>query len=101
VPELETTRLMLGASQGELRLALYGQAPSGVEGEPIDAIVVAGGLPPSSETLAKIESNKVPDKAISMQQLSRIKPPPAKQNSAPIQVPVYRAADVQTVAVKP
>jgi pilus assembly protein CpaB len=102
VAETDTTRLMLGASQGELRLALYSQTPPGVEGEPIDAeATVAGGLPASSDTLAQIESNKVPDKAISMQQLSRIKPPPAKQNSAPIQVPVYRAADVQTVAVKP
>ncbi|MDB5972399.1 MAG: Pilus assembly protein CpaB [Hydrocarboniphaga sp.] len=101
VPETDTTRLMLGASQGELRLALYGQSLPGVESEPVAEITVAGGLPASSDTLAKIESYKVPDKALSMQQLSRIKPPPAKQNSAPIQVPVYRAAEVQTVAVKP
>lgn len=101
VAEADTTRLMLGASQGELRLALYGQAVPGAEIEPGAETTVAGGLPASSDTLAKIESYKVPDKALSMEQLSRIKPPPAKQNSAPIQVPVYRAADVQTVAVKP
>jgi pilus assembly protein CpaB len=111
VPELETTRLMLGASQGELRLALYGQAVPGTESEPevattatasaTDETTVPGGLPASTDTLAKIESYKVPDKAISLQQLARIKPPPAKQNSAPIQVPVYRAAEVNTVAVKP
>lgn len=102
VAEADTTRLMLGASQGELRLALYGQNAPGAD----DAVTpaeptLAGGLPPSTDTLAKIESYKVPDKALSMEQLARIKPPPAKQNSAPIQVPVYRAADVQTVAVKP
>lgn len=101
VPETESTRLMLGASQGELRLALYGQAVPGIDSEPVAETLVAGGLPASTDTLAKREAEKVPDKAISMPQLSRIKPPPAKQSSAPIQVPVYRAADVQTVAVKP
>lgn len=101
VPEMETTRLMLGASQGELRLALYSQSVPGSESEPLAETTVENGLPASTETLAKIESYKVPDKALTLQQLSRIKPPPAKQNSMPIQVPVYRAADVQTVAVKP
>jgi pilus assembly protein CpaB len=96
---------MLGASQGELRLALYGQNGSRnreraevattATASATDETTVPGGLPASTDTLAKIESYKVPDKAISLQQLARIKPPPAKQNSAPIQVPVYRAAEVQ------
>jgi pilus assembly protein CpaB len=102
VAEADTTRLMLGASQGELRLALYGQNAPGADSVAATAdTTVVGGLPASSDTIAKLESYKVPDKALSMEQLSRIKPPPAKQANAPIQVPVYRAADVQTVAVKP
>lgn len=102
VPESDTTRLMLGASQGELRLALYSQSLPGEEpAEPASETVVAGGIPASTDALAKIEAEKVPDKALSIQQLSRIKPPPAKASSAPIQVPVYRASNVETVAVRP
>ena len=101
VPETDTTRLMLGASQGELRLALYGQSTPGSQAEPAPEATVAGGLPANSDALAKIESKKVPDKAMSMEELSRIKPPPAKVKSQPIQVPVYRAGEVSTVAVKP
>ncbi len=102
VPEAQTTRLMLGASQGELRLALYGQKP-GSESAPAadtDAVLV-GGLPASPQTLAAIQATQVPDKAISMEELARIKPPPARQNGAAFQVPVYRAGSVETVAVKP
>ncbi|WP_157534687.1 Flp pilus assembly protein CpaB [Hydrocarboniphaga effusa] len=101
VPELETTRLMLGASQGELRLALYGQRPPGTEDVAAPETVVAGGLPANDKTLATIESNKVPDKALSLEQLARIKPPPSKRSSAPVQVPVYRADKVETVSVRP
>jgi len=101
VAEQDTTRLMLGASQGELRLALYSQSQPGKESAPLPEDTVAGGLPASDKALADIQAGKVPDKAISMEELARIKPPPAKQNSAPFQVPVYRSSDVQTVAVKP
>ncbi len=99
VPEKETTRLMLGASQGELRLALYGQTPSGEL--PVEDTTVAGGVPANDKALATAESNKVPDKALAMNELARIKPPPAKQRSQPVQVPVYRADKVETVSVRP
>lgn len=101
VAEADSTRLMLGASQGELRLALYGQRPPGVEETATPEATVAGGLPANESKLAAIESGKVPDKALSLAELGRIKPPPSKQASVPVQVPVYRADKVETVAVRP
>lgn len=101
VPEQDTTRLMLGVSQGELRLALYGQTPPGTELAPVPETLVAGGLPANDQKLAEIASKKVPDKALSLDQLARIKLPPAKQGTAPVSVPVYRAEKVETVSVRP
>lgn len=101
VPEAQTTRLMLGASQGELRLALYGQGVPGAESLPAPETTVAGGLPASPQAVAAIEADKVPDKALTIDQLARINPPPSRQAAQPLSVPIYRAAEVQTVSVKP
>lgn len=59
VPEKDSTKLMLGASLGELRLALHSQNP--------DAATAAAETRPAA----------APDKAISVAELSRIKPPPS------------------------
>lgn len=101
VPETDTTRLMLGASQGELRLAMYGQRPPGSQDGLSPESIVAGGLPANPDALAAVEAGKVPDKAISIDALARIKPPPSKASSAPVKVQVYRSSDVETVSVRP
>lgn len=98
VPEADTTRLMLGDSLGELRLALHGQTPPGVEQGAAPDTVVASGLPISDKALAEIKDRKVPDKAYTAQQLGRIAPPPALQRqTAPVYV--YRGSEVEKVAV--
>jgi pilus assembly protein CpaB len=57
VPETDTTKLMLGASLGDLRLALHSQAaPAG------EAAVAAAATPPKS-----------PEKAIGLAELARLK----------------------------
>ncbi|MEQ1439617.1 Flp pilus assembly protein CpaB [Fontimonas sp. SYSU GA230001] len=61
VPDKDTTRVMLGASLGELRLALHSP------GEPVAA-----------ETAAA-----APDKAIGVSELTRIRPPPSVQPTPP------------------
>lgn len=70
VPEKDTTKLMLGASLGELRLALHSQSPETPAGE---SVLIAASAQP--------QAHKAPDKAISLAELSRIKPPPS--NAAP------------------
>jgi pilus assembly protein CpaB len=82
VPEPETTRVMLGASLGELRLALRaGQAPAGAE-------VAAAGTPGAE------------DKIITAAELGRLKATlagkPKAEQSRP-KVTVYRGSEVQTV----
>lgn len=82
VPETETTRVMLGASLGEIRLALRGQAQEGARigaagpAEGVDKIVTAAELGKLKVVLA---ANK-----------------PKVQESRP-KVTVYRGSDVQTV----
>ena len=70
VPEKDTTKLMLGASLGELRLALHSQSPETPAGQ---SVLATTNAPP--------QTGKAPDKAISLAELSRIKPPPS--NAAP------------------
>ena len=80
VPDAETTRVMLGASMGELRLALRGQTPAGVE-------TVAM---PTAE----------PDKTITAAELARLKSASIakpKVEERP-KITVYRGSQVQTVS---
>lgn len=81
VPEAETTRVMLGANLGEIRLALRGQQLAGAE-ESI-AELTPSGLPLSDAAKAQAQDQKVPDKAITAAELSRVKPPPAQARKAP------------------
>jgi pilus assembly protein CpaB len=113
VPEPLTTKLMLGASLGELRLALHG-ANTGIavatttEGEPLVAassvpsatmptVLAAGGLPATPEAVQAETKKQVPEKAITAQQLSRVEPPPSQQKTVRARVIVYRATEVETV----
>jgi pilus assembly protein CpaB len=84
VPETDTTRVMLGASLGELRLALRGQTQSQAEAE---------AAPASPE--ARIE------KVVTAAELGRLKAAAvAKGNAEPSRpkITVYRGSDVQTVS---
>lgn len=80
VPDKDTTRVMLGASLGELRLALHGQ------GEAAAAEVAAAA------------AAAVPDKAIGIGELARIRPPPASvQATPPPSVEVLRGSAREVV----
>lgn len=99
VPEADTTRLMLGASLGELRLSLHGVA------SPETAVASAEGsevlpLPMSEEALKAEAEKKVPDQVYTATQLSRIELPPAEKKKQVVRekVFVYRATELQTVS---
>ena len=95
VPEPDTTRLMLGASMGELRLALHGSAKPEAE-----AVLVTSGadgvvLPLSADAKKAEDAKKVPDKAYTAQQLSKLLLPPAQQQKRVVieRVTIYRGAE--------
>ncbi len=92
VPDTDTTKLMLGASLGDLRLALHSQNVASSEG---------GAAPEAAVTVADTSST-APDKAISLDELARIKPPPTKQSAAPSQarIEVIRGAQRETVSTR-
>ncbi|MFP5357028.1 MAG: Flp pilus assembly protein CpaB [Gammaproteobacteria bacterium] len=72
VPEKDTTKIMLGISMGELRLSLHGQRP-----ELADASdTAAEGAGEGAVTSAPATASTIPDKAITLEELARIKPPP-------------------------
>lgn len=81
VPDKDTTRVMLGVSLGDVRLALRGQQTAASEEAPADLTV--GGLPLSETAKAADKDQKVPDKAITAAELSRVKPPPALEKKLP------------------
>lgn len=90
VPEADTTKLMLGASLGELRLALHSQAaPVDASAEPADA----------TKTAARTR----PEKAISLEELARLRgsagPGPATTTQAAT-VEIIRGAQRDAVSVK-
>lgn len=93
IPDADTTRVMLGVSMGQVRLALHSQAPQTDQGEQ----TAANGLPLSPEALAKAAASKVPDKAITIDELSRIKPPPSKKRAAGTTVDVYLGSKLEHV----
>ncbi|MGQ0618634.1 MAG: Flp pilus assembly protein CpaB [Panacagrimonas sp.] len=100
VPKADTTRLMLGASLGELRLALHGVVADPAA-EPVsgaNAVNVAA-LPLSNEALQAEAAKKVPDQAYTARQLSRVELPPAEKKKVVVRekVIIYRASEVETV----
>lgn len=102
VPDKDTTRLMLGASQGELRLALRGLIAPGevasTAAAPGTDPGAIGALPISAEAQAAEAAKKVPDKAITLQQLSRIQAAPAERKKTVVRqsVIIYRGSEVET-----
>ncbi|MEK6806896.1 MAG: Flp pilus assembly protein CpaB [Pseudomonadota bacterium] len=88
VPEKDTTRVMLGASLGEIRLSLRPQALQAVEG--------AAELPPDPN--APVADVAVQYKTITAAELARMGQPPAqkKTESAP-RVTIYRGSQTESV----
>ncbi|HEY9545708.1 MAG TPA: Flp pilus assembly protein CpaB [Solimonas sp.] len=106
IADKDTTKLMLGASLGDLRLALHGQA----EEDARLAAATNGTAPaPNAETAATTASatqstakagaaNTQPDKAITSEELGRIKPLYRGPPSARIEI--IRGDDRSTVTTK-
>ncbi len=92
VPDTDTTKLMLGASLGDLRLALHSQNVASSE----------GGAVPEAAAMVADAASVAPDKAISLDELARIKPPPTKQSATPSQarIEVIRGAQRETVSTR-
>lgn len=102
VPDKDTTKLMLGASQGELRLALRGLATTSevasTAAAPGTDPGAIGALPISAEAQAAEAAKKVPDKAITLQQLSRVQASVAEKKKTVVRqsVIIYRGSEVET-----
>lgn len=97
VPDKDTTRLMLGASMGDLRLALHGSVA-----DPLPAAEGAGSgvaaLPVSQDTRKAEAARKVPDKAVTARELAQVKPPPSQAKAVyRPKVHVYRGTEIETV----
>ena len=111
ISEKDTTKLMLGASLGELRLALHGQsdedngqtvATTGDAGAaPAPAAADATAAPAAdakAETAAKPAAG-TPDKVITSAELGRIKPPPGKYTPS-ARIEVIRGNQLSAVTTK-
>ncbi|MGH8504954.1 MAG: Flp pilus assembly protein CpaB [Stenotrophobium sp.] len=92
IPDADTTRVMLGVSMGQVRLALHSQAPQTDNG----VQTAANGLPLSPEAVAKAAASKVPDQAITIDELGRVRPPPSKR-AAVSTVDVYLGSKLEHV----
>jgi len=90
IPDAETTKVMLGVSLGEIRLALHSQSPDLAQTEP----TAENGLPLSPKAIAARDAAKVPDKAITAGELSRVRPSP-KAKSANPSIEVIRGSKVE------
>ncbi|MES0872711.1 Flp pilus assembly protein CpaB [Sinimarinibacterium thermocellulolyticum] len=85
VPEDQTTKLMLGASLGELRLALHSQAP----------LVAGAPMPPVGQSDPTRTAERAPDKAIGLAELARLQR--ARQAQPRPQVEILRGAKREVV----
>lgn len=92
VPDADTTKVMLGISMGEIRLALHSQNPAIPKDEPTGE----NGLPLSAKAIAARDANKVPDKAVTSGELSRVRPSPKARNANP-SVEVIRGSKAENV----
>jgi pilus assembly protein CpaB len=103
VPEAETTRVMLGASLGELRLSLRGTPPAEdqtVADMPGELLSATTPTTPTSTTAAVQADPVEKDQVVTLRELAAIK---KKQQASPNQGPatpaviIYRGNDVQRV----
>lgn len=96
VPEKETTRVVLGAGLGELRLALRGQQDE--RGEEAATAFTEGGLPLSEAARSAAADRIAPDKTVTATELSRVRPPPAARRAAPPPIEVILGSKIEKVA---
>lgn len=100
IPEAMVTRVLLGASLGDVRLALHGAQSAELPVVATDASISA--LPLSDEAKARAASEKVPDEAVTAADFARVTPPPAVkrklQRAAPPRVEIYRGSKLETVS---
>lgn len=113
IPETDTTKLMLGASLGELRLALHGQSEDqgedGAASEALAAAPSAAALTPNGGSavaaLAVADKTKTaatkprPEKVITSEELARIKPPPGAVVPT-TRVEIFRGGERSSVVAK-
>jgi pilus assembly protein CpaB len=91
IADADTTRMMLGVSLGDIRLALHGQKAA-------DQPVAENGLPLSKEAVAALEKNKVPDKLLTASELTQIKKSVASHAAVAPSVEIYRGSQLDRVA---
>lgn len=101
IADKDTTKLMLGASLGELRLALHGQADeAGIEAT--DVAADAEGAPPAAgpaPVVATAVGKERPEKVITAEELGRVKPPPGV--AVPVtRVEIFRGNERSAVTAK-
>ncbi len=111
IPESDTTKLMLGASLGELRLALHGQSEEiavadASAASPSAATAVSGAPAASAGTAVAIADAKPagsvkprPEKVITSEELARIKPPPGAVVPT-TRVEIFRGGERSSVVAK-
>ncbi|PTU32723.1 Flp pilus assembly protein CpaB [Stenotrophobium rhamnosiphilum] len=92
IPDADTTKVMLGISLGEIRLALHSQNPDVAKTEPTGE----NGLPLSAKAIAARDASKVPDKAVTAGELSRVRPSPKARNANP-SIEVIRGSKAENV----
>ena len=92
IADADTTRMMLGVSLGDVRLALHGQGPEAAQA------LAANGLPLSKEAAAALEKDKVPDKLLTASELTQIKKTARGKNAEAPPVEVYRGSQLDRVA---
>lgn len=93
IPDADTTKVMLGASLGEIRLALHGQAPE-------TDVLTESGLPLTEEAIAVEEASKVPDKVMTASELAKVKKSVKTNDDEAPRVEVYRSSQVERVLAR-
>ncbi len=95
VPEKDTVKVMLGASIGEIRLALHGQIDEENAADAMDATQVVS--TDGGESKDKEENEEDAVKPITLRELGEIKKKRSKAGYVPPPIVVYRGSDVETV----
>ncbi len=99
VPEKDTTKLMLGASIGELRLALRGQPPV-ADAAAADPAAAATPEAVAAAPGAVAKPRAAPDKAISLAELSRLQQKSGGQTPPRPKVEILRGSALETVTTQ-
>ncbi|GAC1628196.1 MAG: Flp pilus assembly protein CpaB [Nevskia sp.] len=102
VPEAQVTRVLLGASLGELRLALHGSQPTDAQqaaAAPASADAGISSLPLSDAAKTKAKTPEPPDQVVTAIELGKVKPvaPPGVKLPPRPRIEVYRGSKLEQV----